>query len=338
MRDDGRMFFTSAEALVPQDTNGKEDVYEYEPAGVGGCTTESETYGEESEGCVSLISSGVSEHESAFLDASASGNDVFFVTEEKLAPADTDTNFDVYDATVCGQPGTHECLPAPAISPPPCDGLESTANTLPLELHRTRCPVRPPGEQGRQRSTNSAQTEVLGETVTRETNAQKLAKALKACKKASKSKRAKCERTAILKYGTKAQKLSASLKACHKVTNHKKRKACERLARKKYGTAKKVAHHAEQERPMTMSEFQAPQGACARPDGDRSRWRSAAGAAPAGAASGAWWLMDSSASPTVPQAGPEGDHLRQGDEHRLRRRQRRARARRSCSRTRSRPG
>ena len=37
LSDAGRLFFNSADALVPLDTNGKEDVYEYEPAGEGSC-------------------------------------------------------------------------------------------------------------------------------------------------------------------------------------------------------------------------------------------------------------------------------------------------------------
>ena len=31
LSDNGRVFFDSSDALVPQDTNGLEDVYEYEP-------------------------------------------------------------------------------------------------------------------------------------------------------------------------------------------------------------------------------------------------------------------------------------------------------------------
>ena len=34
----GRLFFNSPDALVPADQNDKEDVYEYEPEGVGSCT------------------------------------------------------------------------------------------------------------------------------------------------------------------------------------------------------------------------------------------------------------------------------------------------------------
>ena len=38
LSNSGRLFFDSADALVPQDVNGKEDVYEYEPPGEGSCT------------------------------------------------------------------------------------------------------------------------------------------------------------------------------------------------------------------------------------------------------------------------------------------------------------
>ena len=36
LSDDGQVFFDSADDLVPQATDGLMDVYEYEPAGVGG--------------------------------------------------------------------------------------------------------------------------------------------------------------------------------------------------------------------------------------------------------------------------------------------------------------
>ena len=80
LSDNGRLFFNSPDDLVPQASNHKEDVYEYEPAGVGSC--ESPTGG-----CVSLISSGSSGKESAFLEATPSGNDVFFLTAAQLAAA-----------------------------------------------------------------------------------------------------------------------------------------------------------------------------------------------------------------------------------------------------------
>ena len=239
--NDGRVFFMSAEALVPQDHNGKEDVYEYEPPGVGGCTSESETYSEVSGGCVSLISSGTSDRESTFLDASASGNDAFFVTSEQLVPTDTDTNYDVYDATICGQAGSRECLPAPVISPPPCEE-EATCKGSATDPG-TRFAV--PGSAAVNGSKNSSSSEVLGSKENKLTNAQMLAKEIAACRKVSNhGKRVACEDKATYKYGTKAQKLKVALSSCHAFKKHKKRKACEVQARKKYGTAGKAAHGA----------------------------------------------------------------------------------------------
>jgi hypothetical protein len=102
--DGSRVFFQTAAALVPQDNNGKPDVYEWEG------------------GQVSLISSGSGKFESRLLDASASGNDVFFETRTQLVPADTDENIDVYDARVGGGfPGTPNASPpceAEACRPP----------------------------------------------------------------------------------------------------------------------------------------------------------------------------------------------------------------------------
>jgi len=113
--DSGRLFFNSADALVPADTNGVMDVYEFEPPNVGSCTDASATYSPTSGGCVSLISSGTSEEESAFLDASESGDDVFFLTVSRVAPKDVDSAFDVYDASVGG--GEPE-----QVNPPECAG------------------------------------------------------------------------------------------------------------------------------------------------------------------------------------------------------------------------
>jgi Tol biopolymer transport system component len=152
LSDGGRVFFNSADALVPADVNRTEDVYEYEPDGVGACasgaSTGSSVYepvrafsvegrgGETGAGCVALISSGTSSEESAFLDASEGGGegehgqpgtqggaDVFFLTSAKLSPQDQDTAYDIYDAHVCTS--ASPCI-APASSPPaPCDSEAS---------------------------------------------------------------------------------------------------------------------------------------------------------------------------------------------------------------------
>jgi hypothetical protein len=115
LSDSGRLFFNSSDALVPADTNSVEDVYEYEPPGVGDCTNEISTFSPRSDGCVGLISSGTSKEESAFLDASENGDDVFFLTTAQLSSQDTDTVRDVYDARVDGG------FPVPQ-PPPACEG------------------------------------------------------------------------------------------------------------------------------------------------------------------------------------------------------------------------
>ncbi len=122
LSDSGRLFFNSPDALVPQDTNGLEDVYQYEPVGVGGCVTSGLTFSERSGGCVNLITSGISSRESAFYDASENGDDAFFVTAARLTSADYDSGLDVYDAHVCsaGAP----CVPDP-VSSPPCTSGDS---------------------------------------------------------------------------------------------------------------------------------------------------------------------------------------------------------------------
>jgi hypothetical protein len=116
LSDGGQLFFSSEDALVPQDVNGTTDVYEYEPVGVGSCVTMSAAYSAWQGGCVALISSGISSEESEFLDASENGNDVFFLTSGKLVADDTDNAYDVYDAHVCGS--GWECPPPVAVEPP----------------------------------------------------------------------------------------------------------------------------------------------------------------------------------------------------------------------------
>lgn len=214
--DNGRLFFTSAEALAPQDVNGKEDVYEYEPPGVGGekgCTTASESYGETSEGCVSLISSGTSKKESAFLDASANGDDVFFVTSAQLVEADKDTAFDVYDAAICGQPGTSECLPAPKATPPACESAETchTATYTPPPSLPAATGTTTPAVGNVTTTTTAAQQVLPSKTAKKAlTRAQKLAAALKQCRRAHKAgkKRRTCEAQARKRYRSSAKKSS----------------------------------------------------------------------------------------------------------------------------------
>ena len=78
----------------------------------------SATFGERSGGCVAMVSSGSSPEESAFLDASDSGGDVFFLTGARLSGLDRDTSLDVYDAHECS--AQSPCAGGLAVAPPAC--------------------------------------------------------------------------------------------------------------------------------------------------------------------------------------------------------------------------
>jgi hypothetical protein len=102
--DNGRVFFNGASSLVPADSNGSWDVYQYEPLGVGSCTDSSDdaAFVRSGNGCVGLISSGSSTEDSIFLDADTSGSNAFFLSKGQLSALDEDLIFDVYDARVGG--------------------------------------------------------------------------------------------------------------------------------------------------------------------------------------------------------------------------------------------
>jgi hypothetical protein len=124
LSDDGsRVFFQTEEALVPGDTDGQLNVYEWEradphPQEPDTCEPASPTFNADSDGCLYLISTGQSDSPSYFGDASASGDDVFFFTRQSLVGQDQDTNVDVYDARVDGGIAAQNPLP----SPEPCAG------------------------------------------------------------------------------------------------------------------------------------------------------------------------------------------------------------------------
>lgn len=116
LSDDGnRVFFDSFESLVLGDTNGAQDVYQWQAVGSGDCTSQSSFYVTRAEGCLNLISSGKSPEDSRFLDASPSGSDVFFATVESLLGQDRGL-IDVYDARVGGG------FPPPTQPPAACEG------------------------------------------------------------------------------------------------------------------------------------------------------------------------------------------------------------------------
>lgn len=123
LADDGRVYFSTPEALLPEDTNGTLDAYQFDPAG----------------GELSLLSSGKSKFPSAFLDASASGEDVFIATRQPLVAADTDELVDMYDVRSGGgfdepevaapAPCSGEACQGVASAPPSARGISSAGAT-----------------------------------------------------------------------------------------------------------------------------------------------------------------------------------------------------------------
>jgi hypothetical protein len=198
MSDDGSyVFFDTADALVPQDKNETLDVYEWH------------------NGRVSLVSSGKDKAPSFFLGQSAAeiggvhveAANVFFGTHASLVPQDTGDSGDLYDARICA--------PAdPCIKPPPgetaqCEGdacqnpppppIDMTPFSLTSSLAGNLVSQAPPPPVGR----TAAQI-----------RAEKLARALKACRKdKARKKRASCEKNAHKRYGpVKAAKRSTTAK------------------------------------------------------------------------------------------------------------------------------
>lgn len=104
--DGTRLFFDSNDALVPGDSNGVTDVYEW------------------TEGKIHLISGGINSAPSRLFDVGDDGGDVFFTTLQKLLPSDGDAYVDLYDARVGG--GKDPVLRAPCIGDE-CQGTPTAA-------------------------------------------------------------------------------------------------------------------------------------------------------------------------------------------------------------------
>jgi hypothetical protein len=188
--DGSRVFFESSQALVPQDVNGVQDVYEWERDGSGTCR--------ESPGCLYVLSGGTSTSWSSLLDASATGDDVFVITRAQLTPEDENDLFHVFDArvggirglapTTCSGTGCQGVPPAPPVFATPSSATFSGVGNYPP----SSSPTGPTAEQLR---------------------AKALAKALKGCrKKHDRRKRTVCEKQVRKRFGP-AKKASRSSKA-----------------------------------------------------------------------------------------------------------------------------
>lgn len=119
LTNSGRLYFDTEDSLTPSDTNGAEDVYQYEPEGIGSCQREG--------GCVTLISAGRELNDSNFFAADQSGKNVFFTSRDQLVLKDTDDLYDLYVAregggiaseteTARGECQGEACVPV--LSPP----------------------------------------------------------------------------------------------------------------------------------------------------------------------------------------------------------------------------
>ena len=209
LSNSGRLFFDSPDALVPGDANGREDVYEYEPEGVGTCSNGAGGQDvvlrrdDSGAGCVGLISSGTSPDESAFLDAGgmgpggAEGEDVFLLTTSRLASPDHDRAFDVYDAHICS--AAVPCETRGSTSPQPC--------AEPSSCHGS---ATPPPTSGYASEATLGQDNFSPAPAPRAkvpTRAQKLAKALRACRRGRpRAKRHRCEAQARRRYAAVSAK------------------------------------------------------------------------------------------------------------------------------------
>jgi hypothetical protein len=178
--DGSRLFFQTYEALVPQDTNGRRDVYEWE------------------NGQISLISSGQSKDNSYFAEASESGDDVFFRTSQPLVAQDDDSGADVYDARVNGGFGVQ--LTEPVCSGTGCQGVPPAAPIFATPSSVTFAGV---GNFAPQKP--SVVTKPRAKPLTR---AQKLAKALKACLRKPRRQQTTCRKRAESQFGGKAKSKS----------------------------------------------------------------------------------------------------------------------------------
>lgn len=110
LSDDGRVFFDTANALLPRASDGQSNVYEYE------------------DGELRLISAGTSNSPSYFYEASPSGNDVFFVSAQDLPPGEQGNEYKLYDARVDG--GFAEAEALSACSEEDCKGALTASPVL----------------------------------------------------------------------------------------------------------------------------------------------------------------------------------------------------------------
>jgi hypothetical protein len=185
LSDDGsRLFFSApARSLVSGVGAGSVKVFEYEQDGNGSCA--------QAGGCVYSISSSAANANDVFLDASPSGNDVFFATYDQLVSGDQDNLMDIYDARVEG--GFPSVPPTPA----PC------ATSAACQVHGMPPSLPPVGSSALSVGASNLPAPVPSKSkkTAAQIRAEKLVRALKAChSKRNERKRADCEAEARRQY------------------------------------------------------------------------------------------------------------------------------------------
>lgn len=161
------------------------DVYEWEREGTAGCQTSTSAY----RGCVLLLSGGGSRFRSYLIDASASGDDVFFTHRGQLGNVGTTVGKnDLFDARVGG---------GFAQQPPGCAGSCKGVSPPPIT------PASPPSAGFAGGGNVSPQPRTLPKPKSAaQIRAERLAKALKTCRtNRNRHKRVACERQARKRYG-----------------------------------------------------------------------------------------------------------------------------------------
>jgi hypothetical protein len=190
LTDSGRLFFDTPNALAAGDTNGAvEDVYEYEPEGVGSCG--------DGTGCVLLISAGTGTGDSNFLMMDEDGKNVFFTTRDRLVPSDKDELVDLYDAREGGGFAEEAGSSTQGCSGETCQS--SSPSSGPIEAGPGSLVFSGAGNLLAPAPASGTSAKTKTKTLSR---AQRLAKALRACKGKPKKKRVMCERSARKRYAT----------------------------------------------------------------------------------------------------------------------------------------
>ena len=195
-----RLFFNSNDALLAHDTNGAQDVYEWEAPGEGGCDASDPDYFAQNGGCIYLISSGESPIESELWEASEDGSDVFFTTASSLVAADPGS-IDLYDARVGGGFAEPEAKAS-------CEGqaCQSPAGA-PQEPPRSSSAYRGPANVGKD----------CGASARRAAKLSRRAKRLRRhAKKTSRPRAAKRLRRKARRLAGRAHKLSRNAKRCRR--------------------------------------------------------------------------------------------------------------------------